>query len=156
MQSWQKKVVIHVLGRPYPKGSGRAIVLPKINRAVIVPGASDAGKKRLRDWAAAVRKAAQEIMQGQEHPIFQDEPMLVGIVFRMLRPANHYGARGLRPSAPPFPAKKPDLDKLVRSTLDPLSGTVYDDDSRIVDLRVRKVWAPLGEEGATIMIASLK
>ncbi len=40
----------------------------------------------------------------------------------------------------PLPATKPDIDKLARSTLDALSGVIYTDDARIVDLHCKEVF----------------
>ena len=40
-----------------------------------------------------------------------------------------------------FPAKKPDLDKLIRATGDALSTILYVDDAQIVYFEVRKVFA---------------
>ena len=37
-------------------------------------------------------------------------------------------------SAPPFKRRKPDIDKLARSTLDSLTGSVFDDDARVARL----------------------
>ena len=38
-----------------------------------------------------------------------------------------------------FPRGKPDIDKLARSTLDSLTGIVFDDDARVAQLELRKV-----------------
>jgi len=37
-----------------------------------------------------------------------------------------------KPSHPVYKAQKPDVDKLVRSILDSLTGVVYTDDSQVV------------------------
>jgi len=36
--------------------------------------------------------------------------------------------------------KRPDLDKLIRSVLDALTGTCYRDDSQVVTIEAQKVW----------------
>lgn len=60
-------------------------------------------------------------------------PLTLSVVFTLPRPAGHYRtgryAELLRPNAPPAPATRPDLDKLIRSTLDALTdaGTMTDD-----------------------------
>ena len=54
------------------------------------------------------------------------------------------------PTAPPFPRGKPDSDKLARSTLHLLGGIVFDDDSRVARLELRKVYATPEQEGAWI------
>jgi crossover junction endodeoxyribonuclease RusA len=85
-------------------------------------------------------------------PPFVDVPLRISIQFRLSRPAGHYGKKGIKPKAPPWPSKKPDLDKLLRSTKDSLKGIVYDDDSRIVRVDAEKIYAAVGNEGATIVV----
>jgi Holliday junction resolvase RusA-like endonuclease len=68
--------------------------------------------------------------------------------------------RPLGTQFPDFPAGEPDADKLARAILDSLTGAqVYVDDSRVVDLRIRKVWADslpgLGARGAKIIVTDL-
>jgi len=141
-----------VAGRPAPKGSARAFVIPGQNRAVVAPSGSPQNKAALRSWDQAVRFAANEAVRGSTSPKFIDVPIRVAIDFRLARPAGHWGKNGLKPSAPPYPSKKPDLDKLTRATADSLKGTLYDDDSRIVALVVTKIYASPGNEGATIRV----
>ena len=40
------------------------------------------------------------------------------------------------------PTVKPDLDKLLRATLDALTGIAYDDDSQVIEVRALKVYGP--------------
>jgi Holliday junction resolvase RusA-like endonuclease len=132
-------VTIEVLGRPSPKGSMRAFVVGKVNpRAVITAGNDSVG---LKLWAGLVAEAARGAMEGRR--IYVDTPLIVNITFRMTRPTGHVSkATGLiLKSAPTWPAVKPDIDKLARSTLDALTGVVFDDDSRIVSLAATKIWA---------------
>jgi Holliday junction resolvase RusA-like endonuclease len=79
----------------------------------------------------------------------------VRLTFSLRRPRGHYRPNGmLRDAAPSFPTVKPDLDKLVRSTLDALTMSgVIEDDARIWGLSASKQYAPLGcETGASIEI----
>lgn len=144
-------IEINVFGTPAPKGSNRAMV--RGGRAVFVPGGSEVNRVKLKSWDASVRADALEklgpLMSG---PVFVGVPIAVSIVFRLKRPGGHWGKRGLLPSAPVAPSVKPDADKLARSTLDSLSGLVFDDDARIVRLVVTKEYAEPGHEGATIQI----
>lgn len=145
------EVVINVLGTPAPKGSNRAMV--RGGRAVFVPGGSKTNQHALSSWAGAVRLAAQSCGTGQATPIFTQIPLAVAITFRLNRPGGHWSkGGGLKPSAPLAPSVKPDVDKLARSTLDALSGVVFDDDSRIVRLTVAKEYARPGHEGAEIRV----
>lgn len=145
-------IEINVFGTPAPKGSNRSMV--RGGRAVFVPGGSEVNRVKLKSWDASVRADALEklgpLLSG---PVFVGVPLAVSITFRLARPSGHWSKRhGLKPSAPSFPAVKPDADKLARSTLDSLSGLVFDDDARIVRLVVTKEYAEPGHEGATIQI----
>jgi Holliday junction resolvase RusA-like endonuclease len=142
-------ITIDVIGTPAPKGSSRAIM--RGGHAVNVPGGSDVGRDKMRNWSNAVAHAASVAMGGAGLLIGQ--PLEVAITFRVVRPQGHYGRLGLKPGAPKYPSVKPDLDKLVRCTLDPLEGVVFDGDSRIVVLRAAKVYAP--NPGATIHVSEV-
>jgi Holliday junction resolvase RusA-like endonuclease len=146
-----------VLGTPAPKGSGRAMLIRSRGapRAIHVASGSDANKQRLKSWDTSVREAAAEAIDRAGVPAFVQTPIAVRITFRLARPGGHWGKTGLRPSAPAFPAGKPDADKLARATIDSLTGTLFDDDSRIVSLRVEKRYAEPGREGASIAVVSM-
>lgn len=148
-----ERVCFDVRGIPAPKGSARAI--SRGGRAFLVPGSSDVGKRKMQAWSGAVYAAAFQAVQGGRG-MFRDAALTVAVVFRMPRPDGHWrkGKHGeaLKPSAPAFPSVKPDVDKLARTTLDALTGIVWDDDSRIVVLNVAKVYAAPGQEGASIAV----
>jgi Holliday junction resolvase RusA-like endonuclease len=82
-----------------------------------------------RDWKTTVSQTAAEQFRGE----LLDGPLAVEFTFRVVRPKGHFGKRGLLPSAPEFPAVKPDLLKLARGVEDALTGIVWRDDSLIVD-----------------------
>lgn len=145
------RVTIEIAGSPAPKGSARAIM--RGGHAILVGSGSNVNRDKLKSWDQDVRLAANQYAAGRSGPIFVDVPLFVFVVFRLTRPVGHWGkAGGLRPSAPAFPTVKPDLDKLVRATMDSLKGTIYDDDARIVAKAPVKVYATPGREGATIVI----
>lgn len=144
-------ITIHVNGIPAPKGSNRAIM--RGGFAQLVPGGSDTGRKRMKSWARAVREAALDACS----TTLKGRPVDVWIVFWMPRPNGHRTKAGkIRASAPMYPAVKPDIDKLARNTLDALAGVAYDDDSRIVNLVLRKIYAQPGQEGACITVAEAR
>lgn len=149
--------VFEVLGRPAPKGSSRAMM--RGGFAVNVPSGSNASRDKLKSWDVAVREAAATVVGSVSAPPLVDVPLQVQILFRLARPAGHWGkgknAGKLSPSAPRHPRTKPDADKLARSTLDSLTGIVFDDDSRIAVLHVEKRYADPGDEGATIRVEAL-
>lgn len=139
------EVIFTVHGVPAPQGSKR-----HVGNGVMVESS-----KKVKPWREAVKHAA--LTAGAE-PI--TGPVRVFIEFYLRRPKGHYGtgrnAALVRDSAPYFPAVKPDLDKLVRSTLDAISKdlALIDDDSRVVALEVRKVYAD-AHSGAYVAIKSM-
>jgi len=143
---------IEVLGVPAPKGSNRAML--RGGRAVFVPGGSRVNAENLKSWDHNVRmEALAELGPLLSGPKFVEVSLAVSIVFRLARPKGHWSPKGgLKPSAPIRPISKPDIDKLTRSTLDSLTGLVFDDDSRVVKLTVRKEYAIPGHEGARIEV----
>jgi Holliday junction resolvase RusA-like endonuclease len=121
-----------VTGLAEPAGSKRAFVNPKTGRAIV----TDANRSSA-PWKREVAEAARAAMNGD---LLIDGPINLTIVFHVPRPKGHFGKRGLRPSAPPYPAVKPDLLKLARGVEDALVGVVYRDDSQIVIEQLRKLY----------------
>ena len=156
MSDWQLPVILDVLGTPASKGSSRPMLNRKTGIAFSFAGGSKVAEKKLESWDAAVRGVALSAIGVREAPPFVDIAMAVEITFRLARPASHWGsgknAGKVAPRAPEFPRSKPDIDKLARSTLDSLTGIVFDDDSRVVSLVLRKVYAVPGREGASITV----
>jgi Holliday junction resolvase RusA-like endonuclease len=50
----------------------------------------------------------------------------------------------------------PDLDKLIRSVGDSLTGTIIRDDSRIVIIQAQKIYADERGSGALIRVTSVE
>lgn len=119
-------------GIPAPKGSTRAFI--RGGRAVTTHDCA-----KTKPWQAVIAYAAQA---AGVTPM--DGPLEIGLEFYLPRPASHFGKRGLRPSAPRWPGVKPDLDKLIRASLDALSGVGYGDDARIVRVEAEKRYCPDG------------
>lgn len=133
-------IAMHVHGIPAPKGSARAVMIG--GHARLIASSSDSNQTGQRRWAKAVRDAAKEAVPSIELP-FEDKALSVTITFHVPRPKT---VKRL------FPSTRPDIDKTARTTLDALTGIVFDDDSRIVDLTLSKRWAEPGCEGATITV----
>jgi Holliday junction resolvase RusA-like endonuclease len=140
---------IVVYGEPAPKGSPR-VVTKRRGRLLRRPLVLDDSEATSR-WGRTVAGAALAAMATScihDRPWFRMRALRVSIVFRLPRP----------PTEPerPWPHVKPDLDKLVRATMDPLERIVFDSDSRIVEFAVRKEYArPHHSPGATIEISEM-
>lgn len=121
-----------VYGVPQPAGSkvaGRA----KDGRMFVRDAAAKSAP-----WKRQVAQAAGEAMSGD----LLDGPLSLAVVFYVPRPKSHQGRRGLLPSAPPYPATRPDLTKLVRAVEDALTGVVWRDDAQVVR---QFAWKAYGE-----------
>jgi Holliday junction resolvase RusA-like endonuclease len=132
-----------VHGEPAPQGSKTV-------------GRSTSGRPFVREdnpntapWRNAVAAAAHKAMlveRDDDGPTYYRDPIggpvRLEVVFVFSRPRSHFGtgrnAGLLKPSAPMFAAKLPDVDKLVRAIGDALTGVVLVDDSRVVELRAEK------------------
>lgn len=115
-------------GVPKPQGSKRAFV--HRGRAVM----TESNKAGHRDWRATVGNAALGAFA--DRPLL-DGPLAVTLVFAMPRPKSHPKRRRTWPQA------RPDVDKLARNVFDAMSQVIYRDDSQIVELTARKVWAEI-------------
>lgn len=146
-------IQFEVLGTPAPKGSRRAVKNKWTGKAMTIPGGSKQNEANLKSWDVAVREAALAAVRSVgSQPAFIQCPVRVKILFVMRRPAGHFNKKGLKLTAPIYPIVKPDIDKLVRSTIDSMTGIVFDDDARIAVLDVRKEYAMDAAEGAYISV----
>lgn len=120
-----------VHGLPAPQGSKR-----HVGGGVMI----ETGGAKLKAWRDAVRVDAALGMAGRPPLV---GPVAVHVTFMLPRPKSHYRtgsfAQELKSTAPTLHSSKPDLDKLVRSTLDGLkAGGVYLDDSQVSSLHTTK------------------
>lgn len=143
----RRRYQFYVPGEPKPMGSKTAFVVG--SRAVITDGKN---AKPMRAWQGLVIEAANAQIAGGQRIT---GPVAVRLEFYLARPGGHHGARGLKPSAPLYPAVKPDLDKLARSTLDGLAVALLADDSRVVQLRLAKWYADAGPTGCSVVVEEL-
>lgn len=135
-----------VSGIPKPQGSKRAFAHPSTKRIVMTESAGAA----LKDWRYDVKATAAIKMAGRPL-IVQPDGVMLNVEFVMPRPVSLPKTK-----ATPMCVKKPDLDKLIRAVCDSLKGVVYADDSQVVELRLRKRTAELGEgTGAKISVYAL-
>lgn len=140
---------VWVPGRPVPQGSKRAIINNRTHRAVVIESAGE----RHRTYRGDIREQCE-----REGLVKVTKPVAVTLVFRFTRPKSHYrtgrNAHLLREDAPIRMAQKPDVDKLVRSVLDALTGVVLVDDALVYKVIAERFWTGdhLSGEGTSITI----
>lgn len=149
-------LTINVIGTPAPQGSKRAFVVN--GRAVMAESS-----KKVKPWRQDVKSAVDDLascgfVQGLDQlPL--TGPLEVVVDFYLSRPGYHYRtgkhAGVLKDSAPAYVDKKPDVDKLLRSTLDGLKEAgVYRDDAQVAIATGVKRYANAAT-GARITVALL-
>ena len=153
-------IELTVYGQPAPQGSKRAFAVRgkggiPTGRVAVIESSHD----RVKSWRQAVIDAAVALDGGLT------EPVSLGVTFALPRPKGHYrtgrNAAQLRDTAPVWPAGKPDLSKLIRSTEDALTDAgMWRDDSQVVQVNALKIYAGsmgrfLAVPGAHITIAML-
>lgn len=140
-----------VPGIPVPKGSMKAFIPKGWNRAVLT---NDNPKSK--PWASVISLTAAMEASNIEWKMIELYAIAVQLVFYMPRPRGHYGSGKnvgvLKQSAPLYPAKKPDIDKLSRLVLDALTGIVWKDDGQVGKLAADKRFAIDGQTGVAITI----
>jgi Holliday junction resolvase RusA-like endonuclease len=127
---------ISVTGDPASQGS-HAIMNGRIVQV---------NSKKHKAWRTAIVQACIESLPADWVPL--DEPVELIVNFYMSKPASVKRS---------LPSVSPDLDKLIRSVGDALAiGGVYADDSRIVRISARKLYAQGIEPGATIEVRAIR
>jgi len=132
-------ISLFVPGLPRPQGSMRGFKMGDRVRIV------HAKTEDLAVWRGAVTQAAVEHW-GDVAPL--DEAVWLSTTFYLPRPRS-------APRARLYPDRLPDIDKLARAVLDSLTGVVFVDDARVVDLVVSKRYATDLPQGARIIVGRL-
>ena len=116
-----------VYGKAAGKGSKR-IGRARGGRPIILDD-----NARTKPWQQAVQAAAIEAMGIPTEPFAG--PVSVSVIIQIARPKGHFGsgrnASTLKPNAPLWCLTRPDVDKVVRTVLDALTGIAYRDDSQV-------------------------
>jgi len=139
-----------VQGLPLTAGSTRSFAVKKggqyTGRTVTIQTT-----RGLAHWENLVRDRAVlalGVTKGFDllHSLLQG-PVSVSLAFTLPKPK----------SAPKrtrtWPTKRPDLDKLVRAVLDALTGTIFHDDSQVIQLTASK---DFGTPGVTVRVKEIK
>jgi crossover junction endodeoxyribonuclease RusA len=119
---------LFISGVPSPQGSVRAF------GSRVVQGGSASSRMKLGDWRTAVAAETRRWVEHEGNPAPHDGAVGVDLLFYMPKP----------PSLPKYrkrPSTKPDLDKLIRSTLDALTKVVFTDDSRVTRIHADETYA---------------
>ncbi len=127
-------LTIEVLGDPASQGS----------HAVINGRIVQVNSTKHKRWRNAVAFAALDAI-GPDFELL-DEPVELSVIFYLPRP---------KTATRKFPEVMPDLDKLIRSVGDSLSGTIIKDDSRIIAIHAKKLYADARGVGAVIRVNTL-
>jgi crossover junction endodeoxyribonuclease RusA len=120
-----------VPGDPAPQGSKRAFRNQHTGRIQLTESS-----KKVGPWRERIAIAAHNAMCSGA--VF-DGAVSVCLNFVLPRPKS-----APKRSTPPA-VKRPDLDKLIRSCLDAITGVVISDDSRVISLSAYKRIAEIGE-----------
>lgn len=127
--------------RPEPQGSGRAMLIG--GKARFIATSSNKQGKRMRNYRQTVHAAAcrrLELMNRAAPAFAKHVPVTLEIAFFFERPKS-------APRIRQNPVVKPDIDKLLRATLDALTGVLFHDDAQVVEVITRKLY---GSEGVMI------
>lgn len=139
---------MNVYGLPAPQGSHSAYVNKATGRAVMLQGSSTTGRAKHKEWRASVTDSARSWMAANGYetsPWDRDTTLFVQLYFRMPEPKGK--VRRL------LHGKRPDLDKLIRSTLDSLTASgLISDDSRCSMLFACKRYHAGDHPGVEIVI----
>lgn len=122
-----------VKGTPAPQGSKNAY--RRGNKVLLVESS-----KNLPAWRTAVKNEASQHIHTPH-----DGPIALTLNFRLHRPKT-------LPKKITHMIKKPDLDKLIRSTCDALTGVAYIDDNRVNHITATKTYTPNNTPGCHITI----
>ena len=136
-------LVVH--GVPAPQGSKKGGFSAKTGKTFVY----EQNSKTQKSWRQDVIAAAVALRELHGFETL-DGPLELTVEFRLPRPASVNIRRR------PYPGVKPEIDKLLRNTLDGLTQAgIYRDDAQVVNLGAFKRYAtddPAGSPGATIRV----
>lgn len=122
-------IEFRVYGIPQTKGSTKAFMRPGMRFPVVT---NDNTKNKA--WAGTVAEVAQRVKVSIGALAPMEGPLCIRLSFYLPRPKSI-------PKRVAYPTKRPDLDKMVRSVKDALTGVLYRDDSQIVSIVADKEYS---------------
>lgn len=156
-----EKTLVYTFIPGAPKTAGSKVAMTAVDRngnpirrkngKGFITHVKDSTGDKGKEWRTYVRSAVREIYT--DPPV--KEPVVLDVTFAFLRPQAHYGTgqftkHRLKASAPEHKITKPDVSKLTRAVEDAMLKLVYTDDSCVVQIHARKIFA--GREGASIHV----
>lgn len=126
-----KQIAFVVYAKAEPQGSKKGFVSK--GRAVVV----DVSGKKMKSYRNELTRQAMYELDWKGEPMAgKHEPVELVLEFMFLKPKTC-------PRKRIWPVVTPDIDKLLRSTCDALTGVLYADDAQIVGVRMQKVYGPI-------------
>lgn len=141
-----RTVRLRVYGTPAPQGSKTAVMVG--GHARVIEGRASSGRQAHKSWRDAVATTAADWQAEHDAPLLEG-PVRLEAVFILHRPKSVTRKRR------PYPTTRPDLDKLLRSTLDSLTGRILGDDSQIVSIDALKVYDDVAPPGALLRLTEV-
>lgn len=132
---------VFVPGDPVPQGSMRGFARPGGQVSIVA-----SNRRFLAEWRAQMSAIIRREWPSGGR---KDGKFAVRLEFFIRRPSSHFlpansrrAQAELRPDAPEWVTKAPDIDKLARAALDASTDAgVWDDDAQVVHLTVSKKYA---------------
>lgn len=131
------EITFEAFGLPKPQGSKKAFKT-KQGRIVLV----EAAGKPHKVWREVVAEAAREVAP----PELFTGPVRVEVDLFLPRAKSNNDK---------FPIYRNDLDKLIRSVLDSMTGIIFKDDGQVVELVASKSYSDSRADGAKICVRVL-
>jgi Holliday junction resolvase RusA-like endonuclease len=115
-----------VYGTPVPQGSTRAFIPKGWNRPIIT-----AANAKTKPWKQEIAGVVLAEMERTGFQPIADGPVWIEVLFYFERPKSVKSRHK---------TTKPDIDKLIRSLLDALTGHLFKDDAQVTSCRAMKVF----------------
>ena len=101
------------------------------------------------DYETAIQECANKAM-GSQKPL--ETPVSVYLHIRVSIPQSYSKKRSAAClTGIERPAKKPDIDNVAKAFLDAMNGTIYLDDTQVVELNIKKVYSAVAGVDVAIM-----
>jgi crossover junction endodeoxyribonuclease RusA len=136
-------IQFRVDGIPAPKGAMSAFPIRKAGALTGKVVVTARGSAKQTEWTNRVLSVVRQVAEDNE---FLTGPVSVTVRFYLPKPKS-------APKRRTFPDRAPDIDKLARLVLDAITGTLIEDDARVVYLQAIKQYAEGGERpGAEVQV----